>query len=61
MGLTVYGGTGPWKARLGVTDDCFADLLLLDGEGRVAWQHAGLFDGPRFDELRKAADALLTP
>jgi hypothetical protein len=59
--LTVYGGTGPWKARLGVTDEDAAYLLLLDREGRVAWQHAGMFDAARFDELRHAAEALLAP
>jgi hypothetical protein len=59
--LTVYGGTGPWKARLGVTDEDAAYLLLLDREGRVAWQHAGRFDAARFDELRQAAGALLAP
>lgn len=28
--LTVYGGTGPWKMHLGVTDEKFAYLVLLD-------------------------------
>jgi hypothetical protein len=59
--LTVYGGTGPWKARLGVTDEDLAYLVLLDRDGRVAWQHAGMFDAARFDELQRATDALLAP
>jgi len=59
--LTVYGSTGPWKVRLGVTDGDAAYLLLLDRDGRVTWQHGGVFDQARFDELRRAADALLAP
>lgn len=57
--LTVYGSTGGWKARLAVGDEAFAYLVLVDAAGRVAWLHAGLFDGARFDELRQATDALL--
>jgi hypothetical protein len=57
--LTVYGSTGAWKKRIGVTDDGFAYLILLDAEGRVAWLHSGLFDAARFDELLQATEALL--
>jgi len=44
--MTVYGGTGDWKRRLGVTDtnDEDAFLILLDRQGVVRWLHHGPFD-----------------
>ena len=39
--ITVYGGTGPWKKWLGVTDKKAAYLVLLDPEGRILFLHSG--------------------
>jgi len=39
--ITVYGGTGRWKQRVGFRDPKAAYLILLDASGRVAWLYAG--------------------
>jgi hypothetical protein len=57
--VTVYGGTGPWKERLGVVDEDLAYLVLLDREGRIRWLHAGMFDESQLMDLRTAIDGLL--
>jgi len=49
--ITVYGGTNTWKQRLGVTDEKFAYLLVLDQKGNVAWRHAGPFDEQQYKLL----------
>ena len=41
--IIVFGGTGPWKSRLGVGDDRLAYLVLIDREGVVRWRYGGLF------------------
>lgn len=57
--ITVYGGTGPWKERLGVSVEEHAYLILLDQKGNIAWRHAGLFDrqvyAALFEYTRKLA------
>ncbi len=59
--ITVYGGTGPWKARLGYKDEKAAYLILLDAQGIVRWLHAGLYDESRFGELAVRVSDLLAP
>ena len=49
--VTVFGGVGHWKARLAVTNDSLAYLVLVDRSGVVRWLHAGAFDGARAAEL----------
>jgi len=39
--ITVYGGVGDWKKRLGFGAADAGYLLLLDTEGRVAWKFTG--------------------
>jgi hypothetical protein len=56
--ITVYGGTGPWKERLAVSDDKWAYLALIDGRGVVRWLHAGLFDEGHFREMAAIARQL---
>jgi hypothetical protein len=56
--ITVYGGTGDWKARLGVRDEEAAYLVLLDRDGRVTWTRGSRFDQRVFDDLRDAAARL---
>lgn len=55
--ITVYGGTGDWKRRLGVTaanqDDAF--LVVLDPQGVVRWTHHGPFE---METARTLQDAL---
>lgn len=58
--MTIYGGTGPWKERLGVADENAAYLLLLDREGRVAWAYGGPYSEPRLQELRNITERILT-
>ena len=49
--ITVYGGTEPWKQRLGVKAEDFAYLVLLDRKGKVAWRHAGPFEETSYEAL----------
>jgi hypothetical protein len=58
--ITVYGDTGPWKTRLGVSDRTEKDayLLLVDKQGVVRWMHHGPFDEARAAELVAALDQL---
>jgi hypothetical protein len=49
--ITVYGGTEPWKQSLGVKDEKFAYLVLLDQRGNVAWRHAGPFEEVQYNTL----------
>jgi hypothetical protein len=39
--VTLYRDAGEWKQRVGFTERDVAYLLLVDGEGRVAWQARG--------------------
>jgi hypothetical protein len=44
--ITVYGDTGDWKRRLGVSDanEDEAFLIVIDAQGIVRWLHHGPFD-----------------
>ena len=59
--ITVYGGTEPWKQRLGVKIEDSAYLVVLDQKGNVAWRHSGPFEEAQYEALaaqvRKAASA----
>ncbi|HSP67206.1 MAG TPA: hypothetical protein VLN48_05740 [Bryobacteraceae bacterium] len=59
--ITVYGGTEPWKQRLGVKAEDSAYLLVIDQKGKVAWRHGGPFDEASYQDLaaqiRKLASA----
>ncbi len=59
--ITVYGGTEPWKQRLGVEAEDSAYLVVLDQNGKVAWRHAGPFEETFYQALavqvRKLASA----
>jgi len=59
--ITVYGGTDPWKQRVGFTDPKSAYLILLDPQGRVAWRHAGAVDDGSFQALSAEVSRLLKP
>jgi hypothetical protein len=56
--ITVYGGTGDWKRRVGFASEDAAYLLLLDRDGTVRWMHAGDFDEATARELEKTVAAL---
>lgn len=59
--ITVYGGTEPWKQRLGVTAEDSAYLVVIDQTGKVAWRHAGPFEETSYQgltaQVRKLASA----
>jgi hypothetical protein len=57
--ITVYGGTDPWKHRLGFQSPNAAYLLLLDQHGMVRWRHSGEFDPKAYDEMSVQVAALL--
>jgi len=58
--LLLYTGEAEWKRRTGFIagTDKQPYLLLLDRQGRVAWQRHGNLDEGAYAELRKAASAL---
>lgn len=49
--ITVYGGTEPWKGRLGVEAEDSAYLVIVDQKGKVAWRHAGPFEETSYQAL----------
>jgi len=49
--ITVYGGTEPWKQRLGFKAEDSAYLVIVDQKGTVAWRHAGPFDDTSYQTL----------
>ena len=57
--ITVYGGTDPWKHRLGFQSPNAAYLLLVDRHGMVRWRHSGEFDPKAYDEMSVQVAALL--
>ena len=59
--IIVFGGTGPWKSRLGVGDDRLAYLVLIDRQGVVRWRYGGLFNQAMAAELDPQVRALLGP
>jgi hypothetical protein len=58
--ITVYGGTDPWKNRLGFKKGDDAYLILIDSKGIVRWTHSGQFDEARFAELAELVRKLAT-
>ncbi len=59
--VTVFGGTGPWKTRLGVGDEKLAYLVLLDRDGVVRWRYGGPFNPATAADLDVRVRTLLTP
>ena len=49
--ITVYGGTAPWKKRLGVVNESNAYLVLLDRQGIVRWIYRGGYAEPALQQL----------
>lgn len=49
--ITIYGGVGPWKERMGVKNDELSYLLLLDRNGRIAWRGSGPFSPEAYQAL----------
>lgn len=56
--ITVYGGTEPWKQRLGFRSPDVAHLILLDQRGIVHWRHNGAFDEDAYQALAAQVKAL---
>ena len=59
--ITVYGGTDAWKQRLGVKNDEWAYLVLLDSSGKIAWRYSGPFDDAKYPELAEQVKRLVGP
>jgi hypothetical protein len=59
--ITVYGGAGQWKLRLGFREPDDAYLVLIDRTGRIVWCHAGPFREEDYALLAAAAQRQLTP
>jgi hypothetical protein len=57
--ITVYGGTGEWKDRVGFEDEDWAYLLILDRDGTVRHMHAGYFEEKEVPAVREALRLLL--
>ena len=57
--VVVFGGTGAWKARLAVTDDRAAYIVILDRDGVVRWILPGSRDDSRLADLDAQVRALL--
>lgn len=58
--ITVYGGTEPWKQRLGVKAEESAYLVVLDLKGKVAWRHAGPFEETQYTVLAEQVRRLVS-
>ncbi len=57
--ITVYGGTDPWKQRVGFHDPKTAYLILIDQSGKVAWRYAGSLDEEHYKALSSEVSRLL--
>ncbi|MEO8052765.1 MAG: hypothetical protein ABI833_20335 [Acidobacteriota bacterium] len=57
--ITVYGGTDPWKQRVGFRDPKTAYLILIDHSGKVAWRYAGGLDEAPYKTLSSELSRLL--
>jgi len=57
--ITVYGGTDPWKQRLGFQSPNGAYLILLDQHGTVRWLQSGPLDDETYATLFRQSTALL--
>jgi hypothetical protein len=57
--ITVYGGTDPWKQRLGFQSPNAAYLILIDQRGVVRWRLSGAFDEQAYAALSLQVNALL--
>ncbi len=49
--ITVYGGTGDWKRRVGFSEPDVAYLLLVDAQGRLLWRARGPFSDEGYRAL----------
>jgi hypothetical protein len=58
--ITVYGGAGPWKQRLGFQSPDAAYLILLDRRGVVRWRHNGALEEGSYKALTIQMAALLS-
>ena len=57
--ITVYGGTGPWKRRVGFGDPKSPYLILIDRQGKVAWRYPGGLQATAWQSLTSEVSRLL--
>ena len=58
--ITVYGGTDPWKQRVGFRDPKAAYLILIGPNGKVVWRYAGSLDEEPYQALSSEVSRLLS-
>jgi hypothetical protein len=56
--MTVYGGNGDWKTRVGFSKPDDAYLVLIDSKGVVRWMGQGAVTDDRVQELAALIDSL---
>jgi hypothetical protein len=52
--ILLYQDEQPWKERLRVSNDKYAYVVLVDGEGRVEWMGSGPFSDAVYAHLKDA-------
>jgi hypothetical protein len=57
--ITVYGGTDPWKQRVGFHDPSAAYLILIDQNEKVVWRYSGSFNEEPYRALSSQLVRLL--
>ncbi|MCA2968221.1 MAG: hypothetical protein INH43_06880 [Acidobacteriaceae bacterium] len=57
--ITVYGGAGEWKRRMGYQAEAAAYLFVLDPHGKVAWKYTGPFTEGAYRDLAAQMKKLL--
>jgi hypothetical protein len=58
--ITVYGGTGDWKDRVGFKDGSWAYVLVLDADGKIAALHGGPFTEQAYEPVAATIRQLLS-
>jgi len=53
--MLLYEGEAAWRKTVGVTNDAYPCLAMLDAEGRIVWFHQGPFDEIAYQKLRQHA------
>jgi hypothetical protein len=58
--LTSASDDEAWKKYMNIRDNTLPCVLLLDESGHARWSYTGSFDSNRYEDLKKAASALLS-
>lgn len=55
--LCLYKGEKEWRAALGVVDDKLPVVVVVNGQGGIAWKRAGRFEGGAAEAVRRQMQA----